>query len=162
MATRATDVYIQMDGAVTKRYYAELERRGIAGVVAMNLFRAQKTSSRAKTYRKNAHRKESYQRKEWSMSNLCEVLAKHRKALYIEYGWKEDPNVLLEGHTSYVLYVELPTGQVSFHCPRRGNGPDYPKGWDGTKGSQERILKFCDMVFDREWPTHTEAFPDGF
>lgn len=158
---KAIDVYTQMDGTLTKRYYTALQQRGVAGVVALNLFRAQKTSARAKVYRKHAHKSESYARKEWSMANLCDVLEKHGKALFLRYGWKEDPNVVFDDQASYVLYVELPTGQVSFHCPRRGKGPDYPGMWDQSKSSQERIIKFCDMVFDYEWPTHGEAFPNG-
>lgn len=156
---KATAVYIQMDGTVTKRYYTALQQiGGIAGVLAVNLFRAQKCSARAKTYRKRAHTTESYARKEWSMANLCDVLAKHGNALGIRYGWKEDPNVIFEDQASFVLYVDLPTGQVSFHNPRRGNGPDYPGMWDQSKRSQERIIEFCDQVYSREWPTHAEAY----
>jgi hypothetical protein len=32
-----------------------------------------------------------------------------------------------------VLYVELQTGQVSFHSSERMMGPDFTKEWDGRK-----------------------------
>ena len=35
----------------------------------------------------------------------------------------------------WVLYLDLPTGQVSFHAPARGPGPDYPGEWDGQLGA---------------------------
>jgi hypothetical protein len=35
----------------------------------------------------------------------------------------------------HVLYVELPTGQVSFHTGYREDGPDYGREWDGVKGA---------------------------
>jgi hypothetical protein len=34
---KALQIYETSDGALTKRYYAELDRRGPIGVVAMNL-----------------------------------------------------------------------------------------------------------------------------
>lgn len=156
---KAKDVYTQMDGDLTKRYYREIAARGgIAGVVAVNLFRAQKCSARAKTYKRHSHKSEAYGRKEWSMQNLCEVLGKHSHALSIRYGWRQDDSVVFGNEPSFVLYVELPNGQVSFHCPRRGEGPDYERKWDGAKASSERIIEFCDMVWNREWPTFTEAW----
>lgn len=154
---RACDVYTQMDGSVTTRYYKQIETRGPAGVLAMNLFRAQKCSARAKVYKQKKYTQAAYERKQWSVGELCGVLRRHGDALGIRYGWKEDPKTLLWGEISWVIYVELPTGQISFHCPRRGNGPDYERNWDQTRASMERILAFCDMVFDREFPTTLEG-----
>ena len=34
-----------------------------------------------------------------------------------------------------ILYIDLPTGQVSFHSPNRGEGPEYEGGWDGMVGA---------------------------
>lgn len=47
----AITVFEGSDGELTKTYYAELSKRGPIGEVAMNLFRAQKCSERAKVYR---------------------------------------------------------------------------------------------------------------
>lgn len=47
----------------------------------------------------------------------------------------------------WVLYVDLPTGQVSFHAPERGAGPNYPGKWNGVRGvSGERIVCWCQSL----------------
>lgn len=99
------EVYEGSDGQVTQGLYAKLEDLGPVGVVAMNLFRAQKCSDRAKEYRRRAHKSEAYDRKNWSMGNLCMELRRHAVGLNIRWGWKEDPKQ--EFH-KWVLYVELP------------------------------------------------------
>jgi hypothetical protein len=151
----AANVYAGSDGELTKAFYAELEKRGPIGLVAMNLFRAQKCSARAKVYRggqrgRGSYRSMAYERKSWSMGLLCEILAKHSAELGIRYGWKEDPRTVFRMDSSWVLYVDLPTGQVSFHSPSRGRGPDYPSDWDGVPDvSAARIILFCDRVMAR-------------
>lgn len=46
-----------------------------------------------------------------------------------------------------VLYVDVPEfGQVSFHSPTRGDGPEYDGVWDGARKSQERVFAYCDAV----------------
>ncbi len=146
---KALDVYAGSNGELTKRYYAELTARGPLGIVAVNLFRAQKCSARAKKYRGGirgvgSYRDMAYERKEWSLKNLCAALAEHGAALGISYGWKQDP---AQPFHSWVLYVDLPQGQVSFHAGERlGDGPDYTSDWDGQHKSAERILALCDGV----------------
>lgn len=147
----ALEVYAGSDGELTKRYYAELSARGPIGLVAMNLFRAQKASSRAKVYRggirgQGSFKRMAYDKKSWSMEQLVEILGKHGSELNITYGWKQDLRVLFGEEASWVLYVDLPTGQVSFHSPTRGSGPDYPGQWDGLRESAGRIVRFCDRV----------------
>lgn len=141
---RAIDIYAGSDGEATKAYYAELEKLGPIGIVAVNLFRAQKCSARAKQYRRHAHRSSAYDRKNWSIENLSAVLNQHAESLGIVYGWKRDPSQ--EFHNE-VLYVELPGfGQVSFHSALRLTGPAYAGDWDGVHQSEARILAFCDSV----------------
>jgi hypothetical protein len=147
---RAGEVYLGSDGEVTKRFYAELEKFGPLGLVAMNLFRARKCSERAKKYRGgNAHgrfKAQAYERKQWSMGLLCEVLAQHGEALGFRWGWREDPR---QHYVPWVLYVDIPQGQVSFHSPARGGGPDYTRPWDGQiDASPDRIIWFCNAVLD--------------
>ena len=143
---KAREVFHGSDGAITRRYYAELEQIGPIGVIAMNLFRAQKCSTRAKLYRGGirgvgSYRGMAYDRKGWSLEKLCEALFEHN---LIRYGWKVDP---LEDRNPWVLYVDLPEGQVSFHSPNRYAGPEYAGDWDGILGaSADRILAFCDRV----------------
>jgi hypothetical protein len=150
---KAIDVYQGSDGELTKRYYAELERRGPIGAVAMNLFRAQKCSARAKVYRGRRYKDAAYGRKQWSMDLLVQILAQHAGELGIRYGWKQHPEIIFDDQPSWVLYIDLPQGQVSFHSPSRGEGPDYPGEFDGAHKSAERILEFCDAVFHAPDPS---------
>lgn len=145
---KAIEVYEGSDGEVTRAYYEELYDRGPIGLVAVNLFRAQKCSARAKVYRGGLRgvgrfKDMAYDRKNWSMANLCKALVEHGATLGIRFGWKEDPGQEYHG---WVLYVDLPQGQVSFHAATRGEGPDYPGEWDGQRRSAERIIEFCDAV----------------
>jgi hypothetical protein len=111
----AAGVLAQNDGEVTRAYYAELTACGIEGEIAVALFRAQKRSSRAKEYRRGKWRRAAYDVKSWSMSELCRLLIAHGAAFEIKFGWKRDPKVQLGYDPSWVLYVDLPEGQVSFH-----------------------------------------------
>lgn len=145
---KALEVYVGSDGAATKAMYVEMEQRGPIGLVAMNLFRAQKCSERAKKYRggipgKGSYRGMAYERKGWSMQQLCEVLVAHAEDLRMRWGWGEDRGSFV----SWVLYLDLPQGQVSFHSNVRYAGPDYEGQWDGATGaSPARIVQFCDCV----------------
>lgn len=139
-------IYLGSDGAATKALYARLEKLGAVGVIAVNLFRAQKASERAKVYRggvrgRGSCRSMAYDRKEWSIGNLCAVLTEHGEACGIAWGWGEDAR---QPYHRWVLYADLPTGQVSFHGAVRGPGPDYAHGWDGVPGqSADRIVRWC-------------------
>jgi hypothetical protein len=140
-------IYYGSDGDATKALYERLAQLGPAGVVAVNLFRACKCSERAKRYGYSHGGKwkdRAYDRKQWSMGNLCEALSKHADALGIRWGWKTDP---AQDFHRWVLYVEIPTGQVSFHARDRGTGPDYPGQWDGVrKVSAGRIIEWCERL----------------
>jgi hypothetical protein len=145
------------DGDATKELYARLMRLGPCGCVAMNLFRAQKCSDRAKLYRGgNSHgsyRAQAYARKQWSIDQLCAELNEWAAAAGIEtWGWKIDPKA--EGPHRWVLYIDLPgRGQVSFHSDVRGVGPDYAGDWDGAAGSStNRVQYFTADVIDRLEP----------
>lgn len=144
----SASVYTGNDGELTKRYYALLKLSGPVGDVAVNLFRAQKCSSRAKKYRggirgRGSFRGMAYERKEWALRELCKFLAAHPELF--AFGWKRDPKMERFG-PEWVLYVDLPEGQVSFHSPARFDGQDYAGEWDGLHASESRILAFCDRV----------------
>ena len=144
---KAADVFYQNDGKVTTAYYQDLASRGPLGRIAVALFRTQKRSSRAKDYRRGKYRRAAYDVKTWSMQELCKELIENGAAFGITFGWKLDPNVVFGEDPSWVLYVNLPEGQVSFHNPNRGTGPDYTSEWDGVRGASEsRIIRFCDSV----------------
>jgi hypothetical protein len=151
---RAREVFEGSSADVTKAYYAALAKRGPAGDVAVNLMRAQKCSTRAKKYRGGirgvgSYRSIAYDTKNWAMENLCKVLDAHGKRLKIRFGWKLDPDVVFGEKPSWVLYIDLPQGQVSFHSPTRLSDHDYAGEWDRQRLSEERILAFCDSVYDR-------------
>jgi hypothetical protein len=152
---KARNIYEGSDGAATKLYYADLETRGPVGLIAVNLLRAQKASARAKLYRggirgQGSFKRMAYERKAWSLANLCTVLSEYRSDPKIRFGWKQDP--LAEFSVRWVLYVDLPNGQVSFHSVDRYAGPDYPDDWDGLRLSCDRILAFCDAVMSCTCP----------
>ena len=143
------DIYNGSDGEATKALYARLSTFGPIGDVALNLFRAQKASTRAKVYRggvpgRGSYKRMAYDRKNWAMENLCATLAQHASSMGLVYGWQRDDDT---GGYPWVLYVDLPTGQVSFHAPSRGLGPDYPGIWDGVRNvSADRIVRWCELV----------------
>jgi hypothetical protein len=150
---KAQEVFAGSDRAVTRRYLARLENRGSLGFIAASLFRAQKASTRAKEYHGGirgvaSYRDLSYDRKQSSIVNLVNALQKDGEALGIVWGWKWDPTAR-RYKPHWVIYIDLPQGQVSFHSPERGEGPDYPGEWDKGSDSEKRILAFCDAVFDK-------------
>lgn len=141
-------VYTGSDGEATKSLYAQLEALGPLGVIAMNVFRATKCSERAKAYRGGGHRSAAYERKQWSMDNLCEALTASAEGAGITWGWGVDEEQPFHRH---VLYVDLPTGQVSFHTHERGSGPEYLGKWDGMRGhAADRICRWVGRLLAAE------------
>lgn len=133
---RVLRVYNGSNGEATKALYADLDALGAAGRVAVNLLRACKASERAKTYRggvrgRGSYRGMAYQKKEWSLNNLCKELTDSAAACGLCWGWGVDDKQAVHRH---VLYVDLPTGQASFHTGGRGEGPAYGGEWDGVPG----------------------------
>ena len=143
------EIYVGSDGDRTRDLYAALDLVGPIGVIATNLFRAVKASERAKVYRggqrgKGSYRRMAYERKGWAIDNLTKALDAHAAGLGMTWGWGEDRDTPGYAH---VLYVETSAGQLSFHSPYRGSGPDYPGEWDGQKGqAASRVCKFCASV----------------
>jgi hypothetical protein len=143
-------IYQGSDGDATKALYQHLDTTyGDRGVLAVNLMRACKNSERAKEYRTGSSTRAAYDTKGWALDNLCAVLARlvtaHTPLLTdggapVKWGWGVDDKQPAHPH---VLYIELPTGQVSFHSGVRGEGPIYLDAWDGMEGqSADRILRF--------------------
>jgi hypothetical protein len=135
--------YHGSNAAASRRVCKALEDRGTLGWVAAALFRVQKASSRAKVYRgglrHTSYRNLAYDRKNDQLIGLVVLLEDDDCSLV--WGWGSDDG----GHA--VLYVELPTGQVSFHATQRLTGPDYRGVWDRQPGQSEpRIIEFCEDV----------------
>jgi hypothetical protein len=137
------EIYAGSNGDATRALYQQLEAIGPIGVVAVNLFRAQKASARAKVYRGGGYRGAAYEKKDWSLQNLCRALVEHGDKLAIEWGWREDP---AQSFHRWVLYVVLPTGQVSFHASQPHSENRFAGDWDGTHLSQERIVRFVQSL----------------
>lgn len=88
----AEQVFKQSDGEVTKAYYAEMNKRGLPGQLAVALFRAQKRSTAAKKYRKRAWTRDAYDVKNWSLSEVCRILnVMQAFESAPRWGWKRDP-----------------------------------------------------------------------
>lgn len=150
MGSLALRIWKGSDGEATKSFYAELKRHGVQGEIAVALFRANKCSVRAKVYRggirgKGSYKQMAYDKKNWSIGELCKVLANYAGQLKITWGWREDK---AQSFHKWVIYVDLPTGQVSFHSETRGDGPAYHRDWDGQRMSADRICLFCDGVLN--------------
>lgn len=146
-------IYCGSDGSATRQLYKELEKLGAKGIIALNLFRAQKSSSRAKKYHGGisglgSYRDLAYEKKQYSMNQLCEALKENAASLNIKWGWKIDD---AQPYHKWVLYVTLPEniGQISFHTDKRGDGCDFDGWWDGVHASEERIIKFVDSVLKK-------------
>ena len=140
----AAEIFNQQNGDVTKAYYAEMNAKGLPGQLAVALFRAQKRSTAAKKYRGRRFTQDAYSVKNWSMSEVCRILGvMHAFESAPQWGWKRDPNT---PGFEQVLYVELPTGQCSFHSADRLAGPDFTGEWSGIKNSTDVILAFCDSI----------------
>ena len=143
-------VYRGSRSDATKRLYDQLAAVGVPGALAVDLLRAQKNSERAKLYRgggaEGRYKMLGYRRKDWALKNLCETLEAdaHTFRPPIRWGWGRD---LAQPFAKDVLYIELPTGQVSFHTEHRGPGPAYSGRWDGAPGtSPSRICRFAANV----------------
>ena len=134
--------YEGSEAYVTKSLHSEIERIGAPGKLAANLLRAMKASARAKVYHGRDFKDRAYERKLWAIEQSVQVLKDHPE-LNMRWGWKRD----LFCFVPWVLYVELPMGQISFHCQERGEGPDFTGEWDGIQNvSAQRIILFAAQV----------------
>lgn len=151
------EVYEGSSGQATLDLYAKLEKLGPVGVVALNLFRAQKASARAKVYRRK-FKGVAYEKKNWSLKLLCDALTGHAPNFGLTFGWREDPN---QEYHNWVLYVDLPTGQVSFHSANALSAQRYDRPWDSSGDSASRIVQFVQRVVDRSELEYRKGTKDG-
>lgn len=152
---RVRMIYEGSDGEATQALYMELAGYGPIGTVAIHLFRAQKCSARAKLYSSGHYASLAYGRKQWSLDQLAALLT--RDACGLRFGWGTDPE---SPRIPWVFYVDLPTGQVSFHAPVKGEGPLYPGVWDGAvDASTDRVIAYVDALLHPIIPRVAEV-PD--
>lgn len=143
------ETYNGSDGGATLKLYKRLEACGPVGFICMNLFRASKASHRAKLYRggnsMGSFKGQAYLKKQWAICLLVDELKRHKLGLV--WGWQEDGRAETFAKMRWVLYVETPFGQASFHGPAKGEGPHYDKPWDGQRGATHgRIIQWCAKV----------------
>lgn len=143
---RVIRVYQASDGEATRALYAQLATFGARGALALNLFRACKSSERAKVYRGGGYRGAAYDRKGDALDQITLALfeidrrAQLGEGARLVWGWGRDDK---QPFHKDVLYIDLPTGQVSFHAAERGLGPAYPGQWDGVRNhSVDRITRY--------------------
>lgn len=150
----AIRTYHGSNGVMTVMLYERLQRCGPVGDVAVNLMRASKTSECAKKYRggdkRGSFRSQGYNTKQWALANICRVLTREAIADVTKWGWGVDQALFEAGDPHYhVLYVEIPTGQASFHTDFRCEGPDFDGAWDGVKGHRpSRILRWIGRLLE--------------
>lgn len=144
------DIYCGSNSGATRSLHARLERLGADGMIVATLLRIAKSSERAKVYRGRGYREKAYARKDANIAPLVELLARST----LRWGWGIDDALQARGDPHYhVLYVELPSGQVSFHLAQRSDGPDYPAAWDGIPGiSALRIAHWAGTILERAAP----------
>jgi len=154
MSGRVGSAYYGSDAEQTRALYRDLATYGPLGVLAVHLLQALKASVRAKRYRGAAgrgqprYRRLAYDKKIWAIGEVVRALA---HCPQIRYGWAMDTQQPFYRH---VLYVDLPTGQVSFHMGQRGAGPTYVGLWDGTPMNEPRIVSFGQHVLDGTEPVY--------
>ena len=153
-ANEARSCYDGSDRYETRRFYSELKPMGQIGLIAAELHKIQKSSSRAEKYQNEilrrdgtlsglSYRQTAYDRKHARLEILCEILS--ADSCGMRWGWKTDPN---RDAPANVLCIDLPNGQISIHSKKRYEGPDYHGEWDKSGASEERIVQFCQDVFD--------------
>jgi hypothetical protein len=131
--TTAREVYHGSNGGRTRSFCCRLEKSGQLGRIAAALFRSDGSIF--------SYRELAYEHKCVCLHKLCNLLETDNCGL--EWGWRIDPG---RSFACFVLYVDLPEGQVSFHSP------DYDGDWDGEHRSEMRILDFADQIsLEREF-----------
>ena len=143
---KCATVYHGSQGGATRSYLSALEKCGHIGRIAAELFRAQKSSRRAKQYRGDSVEM-AYNRKGDSLEKLCSLL--EQDSCGLSWGWQRDTS---QPFASHVLYVDSPEGQISFHSPKRFSGSDYPGEWDSESVSEEVVIHFCNSVMKERHP----------
>jgi hypothetical protein len=142
---KASEAFNVRNQSVTCTYQNSLLMRSKIGQIAFGLFRAQKRSTLAKTYRRNLRHK-SYDAKNDALKYLDACLTLWGDDLGFRWGWQRDRQ---QEYHNQVLYFECDQfGQASFHSDRAISKKTFPGQWDSRKGSQEVILTFCDHVTD--------------
>lgn len=141
-AAEVREIFFGSDGERSKALYSQLERIGPHGRIAALCLRAQKASDKANFYIFREYKRIAYERQNEALIALVDTL--NQSSIIRTWGWGRDE----AGYHKWVLYVDLPQGQVSWHNESKIGDRDYPNQSDGTGLSQERILAFAATQID--------------
>lgn len=150
--------------AATRKRNARLASTGY-GRLLIALREAQEASDRAKSRAANGCRRRDY----YERDNSTYARANYRRSREARARDYEDKESAIQNAVAlaplcgiifgwgvseeemYVVYFDLPPGQVSFHCTQRFEGPEYAGTWDGIRGvSGERIEAAIRLVLGEE------------
>lgn len=147
-------IYQGSDGEATRALYRALEQFGPVGGIAVNapanvrnapscIAAAAATKPRPMIARTGAS---ATSRRALHSAPAAEV------ASGVVWGWAIDDALRAKGDPHHhILYIELSTGQVSFHTGSRGPGADYAGQWDGARGvAAERICRWVAVVMAQQ------------
>lgn len=127
---RAELIFNGSDGGATRALYDELAALGPLGFVAIQLFRAQKSSARAKVYHRGRYSTLAYGRKNWSLEQLAALLTTTNAQGEPWGGVRVGP----PARDPWVLTVVLPDGHVRVTTT---DALGYAWGW-GPDATHER------------------------
>jgi len=131
-AHRAEMIFAGSDGDATRALYNELAGCGPLGFVAIQLFRAQKCSARAKVYHRGHYSTLAYGRKNWSLEQLTTLLMTTNAQGDVWGCGHPDPTA----RDPWVLRIVLPLPQGPVTVTTTHALP-YPWGW-GVDAANER------------------------
>lgn len=140
---KSIEAFESRNPSVTVAFQSSLLSRGVAGQLAFGVFRAQKRSTVAKGQRRGKYRRGCYDGKNEALKYVDSLMQIHARNLGLTWGWGIDRSQ--EYHSS-VLYVDLPTGQCSFHSESSVSTTVYRGNWDRKSNSRDAILAYCDEV----------------
>lgn len=90
-------------------------------------------------------RQRDYAEKSQSIAHACNAAGEAG----IVFGWAPS----LQEDVPWIVYFDLPTGQMSFHCNKRGQGPEYGGNWDGLKDEgTNRVQRAIDGLITGQIP----------
>lgn len=139
----AFEAFNVRDQSITCRFQNDLLSRGKIGQIAFGLFRAQKRSTLAKTYRRGMRHK-SYDAKNEALHYLDTCLTLWADELGYRWGWQHDSQQ--EFHNQVLYFEDGVFGQASFHAQRASSNKRFEGKWDRRKASADVIIAFCDHV----------------
>jgi len=149
--SRTKNVYHGRNAADTRKLQSDLRKAGPRGKIAAEVFRAARASSKANRFINGGIKRSKggydsysdldFQKKTEALKKLSELL--EVDACGLNWGWLEDEEAIA---APFLLLVDLPVGQVVFHCTDRFAGPDYSVEMLGGSQRENAVIGFCDSV----------------